>query len=90
MTIDEMGKLLIGPMGGFALSLFVMQFLFKQLNKEREARIVLLEQQSARCADDRIQLHKVVNDLQAENRHIYKEMLSFSRGAEPNRDGITP
>ena len=46
--------------------------LLSELKIERESRIKLLEAESTICRNDRITLHKVVNELQGQIIDIYK------------------
>lgn len=86
------GSGIVGLMLAFALKIVVGE-LNRERNKteeerkrtdeERTARIVLIEASATRCAEDRVVLHKNVNDLQAEIRDLYKGLACGTGVIQP-------
>ncbi len=76
MNFDELLRQILGQAGALVVLAVATYFLMAQLTKERDNRIKLLEAQSSRCAEDRIELHKEINSLQAEVRELYKSALA--------------
>lgn len=83
MDIESILKILTGGVGAIAALFFGLRWLssdrekvLRSLHEEREARIVALEEGSKRCAEDRIVLHRTIDDLQKEIRQLYLSMIS--------------
>lgn len=70
-------QLLNGGVGlGVACLILACWWLAKNNDKERNARIVLLESSAERCALDRVELHKQMGELQSEVRGLMKQIVA--------------
>lgn len=77
---------------GVACLVLAVWWMAKINERERNARIALLEQSSERCAADRMELHKQMGELQQEVRGLMKNMISASNagcGAHCMKDDKT-
>jgi len=86
LAFDEVFKLIMGSGGTLAVLLLGLRWFITDrdkiiagLNEERGARITALEESSKRCSQDRVELHKQINDLQAEVRELLKSQVKEAR-----------
>lgn len=84
MTVDEFLKLAGGSSALVVCLVIAVKFLFAEKNKaeskleaEREKRILGIEEQNSRCAEDRVTLHKEVARLNLELAEMRKQMFSL-------------
>lgn len=78
----EIWKVLLGSGIGTALMAMALKWLdsdrskiLAALGEERARRIEVLEKSSAECANDRLQLHTNLSELQKEVRALYETLI---------------
>jgi hypothetical protein len=83
MTFEVVLKYILGSVGALACLVLAVRWLTAdrdklatKLDTVQTARIVMLEEQAKRCAEDRQEQGKQLAILQSEVRELYKSMLA--------------
>lgn len=79
MTLEELLRQVLGPAGALVILAVAVYYLLNALAKANESRFKLLEDQSRRCSEDRVETRKELLSLQTEVRELYKAMLKSTR-----------
>lgn len=86
MDYQKILEVAFGSGLGVALLVFAIRWLdqdrgkiLKALDAERTKRVEVLEESAARCAQDRIELHSQMANLQAEVRKLYSDIAGMAR-----------
>ena len=84
MTFEQILQMLMGSVGALGCLVFAVKWLdkdrdklLKALTEERDGRLRLIEESNKQCADDRVILHRKLDEQDDEIKGLLKSMIGY-------------